>query len=47
MFTYWFAAPVSYWWPLAFAVVFAIVAVFTVSATLARRAEERDATPIA
>lgn len=46
MFTYWFTG-VSYWWPLALAIVFALAAVVAVYATLARRAEERDAGSIA
>ncbi len=47
MLTYWFPTPLSYWWPLGFAIGFALVAVFAVAATLARRAEERDAVAIA
>lgn len=47
MLSYWLPAPVSYWWPLVFAVGFAAIAVFAVYATLARREEERDATTIA
>lgn len=46
MLTYWFTG-VSYWWPLALAIVFALAAVVAVYATLARRAEERDAGNIA
>lgn len=47
MISYWFPAPVSYWWPLAFAVAFAVIAVIAVSATLVRSPEERDAGMIA
>lgn len=47
MLSYWFAAPVSYWWPLTLAVVFAVVAVVTIGVTLARRAEEPYANTIA
>lgn len=47
MLSYWFAAPVSYWWPLLFAVGFAIIGVIAVFATLARRAQERNANTIA
>lgn len=47
MLSYWFSAPLSYWWPLLLAIGFAIVAVVAVYVTLARRAEERDATRIA
>ncbi len=47
MLTFWFPAPVSYWWPLAFTAVFGIAAIIAVFATLARRAEERDAVTIA
>lgn len=47
MFTYWFAAPVSFWWPLALTIVFALAAVVAVNVTLARREEERDAGTIA
>ncbi len=47
MLSYWFPPPVSFWWPLAFAIVFAIGAVVAVFATLARRAEERNASGIA
>ncbi len=46
MLTYWFQ-PLSYWWPLGFAIGFALLAVIAVGATLARRAEERDAVAIA
>lgn len=47
MLTYWFPDPVSFWWSLAFAIVFAVGAVVAVFATLARRAEERNAGAIA
>jgi hypothetical protein len=47
MLTYWFPAPVSFGWALAFAVAFAFAAVFAVFATLARRDEERDNVTIA
>lgn len=47
MITYWFPTPLSYWWPLAFAIGFALVAVLAVAITLARRAEEPDAGVIA
>ncbi|HEU5438868.1 MAG TPA: hypothetical protein VFU88_06240 [Ktedonobacterales bacterium] len=47
MLTYWFPAPVSYWWPLTFALVFAALAVFAVYMTLTRREEEQDAGTIA
>ncbi len=47
MLTYWFPAPVSEWWSLAFAIAFAVAAVVAVFATLARRAEERNAGAIA
>lgn len=47
MLTYWFPQPLSFWWPLGFAIGFAILAVVVVGATLARRAEERNAGTIA
>ena len=47
MVTYWFPTPLSYWWPLAFAIVFAIGAVAAVALTLVRRAQEPDARTIA
>jgi hypothetical protein len=47
MITYWFSTPISYWWPLALAIVFAVGAVVAVTLTLARRAEEPDADSIA
>lgn len=47
MLSYWFAAPVSPWWPVLFAIGFALLAVFAFFATQARRAEEPDATAIA
>ncbi|HEX2348976.1 MAG TPA: hypothetical protein VHI51_11135 [Ktedonobacterales bacterium] len=40
MLSYWFATPLSYWWPLSLAVGFALVGVIVVTLTLARRAEE-------
>lgn len=43
MLTYWFPAPLSFWWPLAFTIIFAVAGVFAVYAALARRAEEPDA----
>ncbi len=47
MLTYWFPAPVSFWWPLAFTIIFAVAGVVAVFATLARRAQEFDASTIA
>ena len=47
MLSYWFPAPVSYWWPLLFTVGFAAIGVIAVYMTLARRKEERDANTIA
>ena len=47
MITYWFSAPVSPWWPLAFALAFAVIAVAFVLATIARRTEERDVITVA
>ncbi len=47
MITYWFPAPISFWWPLSLAIAFAIVAVLAVYFTLARRAEEPAAGTIA
>ncbi|HEX8996254.1 MAG TPA: hypothetical protein VF812_09510 [Ktedonobacterales bacterium] len=47
MLSYWFSAPLSYWWPLVFAVGFAAIAVFAVYMTLTRRSEEPDASRIA
>ncbi len=47
MLSYWFPAPLSYWWPLAFTVGFAVIGVIAVYATLARRAEESRAGTIA
>jgi hypothetical protein len=47
MLSYWFPAPVSFWWPLAFTIIFAAAGVFAVYAALARRAEEPDAALIA
>ncbi len=47
MISYWFPAPVSYWWPLALALAFAVIAVIAIFATLVRSSEERDAGLIA
>ncbi|HEX8731972.1 MAG TPA: hypothetical protein VF725_07905 [Ktedonobacterales bacterium] len=47
MLSYWLAAPLSFWWPLAFAVGFALIAVIAVGATMARSAEEPQAGTIA
>lgn len=47
MLTYWFPEPVSFWWPLAFAIIFAVVGIVAVFATLARREREFDASTIA
>ncbi|HEX9039327.1 MAG TPA: hypothetical protein VF808_20265 [Ktedonobacterales bacterium] len=47
MLSYWFATPLSYWWPLTLAIGFALIAVVLVSVTLARRAEEPYANRIA
>jgi drug/metabolite transporter (DMT)-like permease len=47
MLSYWFPAPVSLWWPLAFAIGFAALAIFAFYATRARRAEEPDSNTIA
>ncbi len=47
MLSYWFSAPLSYWWPLLFTVGFAVIGVIAVYTTLARREEEPDATRIA
>ena len=47
MLSYWFPAPISYWWTLLFAVGFAVIAVIAVYATLRRREEEPDANTIA
>ncbi|HEU5345770.1 MAG TPA: hypothetical protein VFU60_15595 [Ktedonobacterales bacterium] len=40
MLSYWFATPMSYWWPLSLAVGFALLGVVVVFLTLARRTEE-------
>jgi hypothetical protein len=40
MLSYWFATPLSYWWPLSLAIGFALVGVVAIVLTLARRAEE-------
>lgn len=47
MLSYWLATPLSFWWPLAFSIAFAIIAVIAVGVTMARRAEEPRATTIA
>ncbi len=47
MLSYWFAAPLSFWWPLTLAIGFALIAVFAVALTLARRKEEPNANAIA
>jgi hypothetical protein len=47
MLTYWFQTTVASWVPLVFAIGFALIGVVAVFATLARRAEERDARFIA
>ncbi len=47
MFTYWFPTPLSFWWPLGFAIGFAVLAVLAVSATWVRQEQERDANLIA
>lgn len=47
MLSYWFSAPLSFWWPLAFAIGFALLAVVAVYLTLRRREEEPDANRIA
>lgn len=47
MLSYWFAAPLSFWWPLTLAIGFALIAAFAVSLTLARRREEPRANTIA
>ena len=47
MLSYWFPAPVSFWWPLAFTIIFAAAGVFAVYAALARRAEEPNAGAVA
>ena len=47
MFTYWFPTPLSFWWPLGFAIGFAVLAVLAVSATWVRQAQERNANVIA
>lgn len=47
MLTYWFPAPVSFWWPLAFTIIFAAAGIVAVSVTLARREREFDASTIA
>jgi hypothetical protein len=47
MITYWFSAPVASWWPLAFAIAFAVVAVALVLATIVRRTMERDVLTVA
>lgn len=46
MLSFWFTS-ISFWWPLAFAIAFAIIAVIAVVATIARRAEEPRAGTIA
>ena len=46
MLSYWLPTPVSYWWPLVLAIVFGLAAIVAVYATLARRAEQRDASTI-
>lgn len=40
MLSYWFATPLSYWWPLSLAIGFFLVGVIAVVLTLARRTEE-------
>jgi hypothetical protein len=47
MLSYWFPTPLAAWAPLVLAIGFALLAVFTVAATVARQAEERDANTIA
>lgn len=47
MVTFWFQTAVASWVPLVFAIGFALIGVVAVYATLARRAEERDARFIA
>jgi hypothetical protein len=47
MLSYWFATPMSYWWPLTLAIGFALVAVVAIALTLSRRAEEPFANGIA
>lgn len=47
MLSYWFGTGLSFWWPLAFAIGFAALAVIAVTLTLARRAEEPYATTVA
>ncbi len=47
MLSYWFPTPVAAWLPLTLAIGFALLAVFAVVMTLARRQEERDANRIA
>lgn len=47
MLSYWFSAPLSYWWPLLLAIGFVILGAVVVYETLTRRKEERDATRIA
>ncbi|HEX8731055.1 MAG TPA: hypothetical protein VF725_03245 [Ktedonobacterales bacterium] len=47
MLSYWLGTSLSFWWPLAFAIGFGVIAVLAVALTLARRAEEPYATTVA
>lgn len=47
MLSYWLGTSLSFWWPLAFAIGFGVIAVFAVVLTLARRAEEPYAGTVA
>ena len=47
MLSYWLATPLSFWWPLAFSIAFAVIAVIAIGVTMARRAEEPRAGTIA
>ncbi len=47
MLSYWLGASLSFWWPLTFAIAFAVITVIAVGATMARRAEEPRAGTIA
>ena len=47
MLSYWFSAPLSYWWPLLLTIGFLVVGAIIVYETLTRRRQEPDAGRIA
>lgn len=47
MLSYWLGTSLSFWWPLTFAIGFALLAVIAVALTLARRTEEPYANTVA